>query len=78
MDKEAARPIWQAKQRWAHRFDPTRAKILIYKKIFLQTMKQTFFAVRKAVDQNFWIEPAGPTLLNLPDRTGGFLIHFAK
>src|SRR3569623_370052 len=32
--KEASRPIWQVKQRWARRFDPTRAKILIYKKTF--------------------------------------------
>src|SRR5438105_2650099 len=35
-----ARPIWQVKQR---RFDPS-AKILIFKKILLQTMKQKIFA----------------------------------
>jgi hypothetical protein len=33
--KLASRPIWQVKQRWARRFDLTRAKISIYKKTFL-------------------------------------------
>jgi hypothetical protein len=39
----AARPIWQVKQRWARRFDLASAKILIFKEILLQTMKQQFF-----------------------------------
>ena len=37
VDKEAAHPIWQVKQRWARRLDP---KIMIYKNLFLQTMEQ--------------------------------------
>jgi hypothetical protein len=43
-------------------------------------MEQKFFASRKVFYRSkFWlygIEPASPTLLNLPNRTGGFLIHF--
>jgi hypothetical protein len=74
--KLASRPIWQVKQRWARRFDPIGRKFRYTTKLFLQRMKQTFFAplfVKFLVDQNFCssgIEPADPTLLNLPDRTG--------
>jgi hypothetical protein len=33
VDKEAARSIWQVKQRWVLRFDPARTKSLMFTKI---------------------------------------------
>ena len=75
----AAHPIWQVKQRWARRFDPARAKILIFKKILLQKMERKIFA-SLFVKEIFWKSkfwPSGnePKLPNLPDRTGGTLGH---
>ena len=42
VDKETPHSIWQVMHRWARRFDSIRAKILIFKKLFLQT-EQKFF-----------------------------------
>ena len=45
--QEVVRPIWQVKQRWISRFDPIKAKILIYKKIFFEQKIFASFFVRK-------------------------------
>ena len=42
--QDADRSILQVKQRWAHRFDLTREKMLIFKKL-LQKMEQKFACV---------------------------------
>jgi hypothetical protein len=39
----AVRSIWQVKQHWARRFDPIRAKILMFKKLLLP-LKGSFLA----------------------------------
>jgi hypothetical protein len=62
VDKEAVRPIWEVKKRWVTQ---VRTKILIYKKPF------EIFALMGSNLRD-------PPFLNLPDRTDGFLIHFAK
>jgi hypothetical protein len=46
-----ARLIWIVKQHWARKFDPARAKILIFKKILLQKWSKNFLTCLNLLDQ---------------------------
>jgi hypothetical protein len=68
VDKEVDRPIWQVKQRWARRSDYARVKTFDFSNF---QGPKNFFENQKFYPSGK--KPTGPTLLNLPDWSGGFL-----
>ena len=52
----------------------TRVQLLLFKNVFAKKEQKI---VEKQKFHPCGVEPADPMLLNLPDRTVGFFIHFA-